>query len=231
MTVSEALESLRERILKACLRSGRQPGEVRLMGVSKFHALPKLEEAWEAGLRLFGENRVQEAAQKFEGFKTRHPETELHMIGSLQRNKAKTAVSLFDWVQSVDRDELLTELGALTAGRERPLPILLEMNAGEDSKSGYPDEDSLLRAAEKALSLGGLRIRGLMIMAPFTDETPRIRGAFRSLVRARDHLAAEFPGCDWSCLSMGMSGDFEIAVEEGSTLVRIGTALFGERNP
>jgi pyridoxal phosphate enzyme (YggS family) len=230
VTVSEALEDIRERILRACIRSGRQPGEVALMGVSKFHGLPLIEEAWDAGLRLFGENRVQEASKKFGDFKGRHPGAELHMIGSLQRNKARAAVSLFDCVQSLDRDELAEELGALAAGRERPLPVLLELNAGEESKGGYRDEEALFRAVERILPLKGLQIRGLMTMAPFTEELPRIRRAFRSLVRARDRLAAAFPGCDWSCLSMGMSGDFEIAVEEGSTMVRIGTALFGERS-
>jgi pyridoxal phosphate enzyme (YggS family) len=231
VTVAEALEDIRERILKACIRCGRQPGEVTLMGVTKFHGLPLIEEAWEAGLRLFGENRVQEASKKFGDFKSRHPGAELHLIGSLQRNKARAAVSLFDCVQSLDRDELAAELGALTAGRERPLPVLLELNAGEESKGGYPDEEALFRAAEMILPRKGLQIRGLMTMAPLTEDITRIRGAFRALVRARDHLAAAFPGCDWSCLSMGMSGDFEVAVEEGSTLVRIGTALFGERNP
>jgi pyridoxal phosphate enzyme (YggS family) len=201
------------------------------MGVSKFHGLPLIEEAWEAGLRLFGENRVQEASKKFGDFKSRYPGMELHMIGSLQRNKAKVAVSLFDCIQSLNRDELVAELGVLTANRERPLPVLLELNAGEESKGGYPDEEALFRATETILLRKGLQIRGLMTMAPLTGDIPRIRRAFRSLVRARDQLAVAFPGCDWSCLSMGMSGDFEIAVEEGSTLVRIGTALFGERNP
>jgi pyridoxal phosphate enzyme (YggS family) len=229
MTIVEALEQINERILRACARSGRRPEDIRLMGVSKFHEVARVEEAWRAGLRLFGENRVQEAAAKFAVFKGDHPETELHLIGSLQRNKAKTAVSLFDCVQSVDRDELAAELGALSAGRERALPILLELNSGEASKSGYPDEESLFRAVEKILSFSGLEIRGLMTMAPFTGEDSRIREAFRALVRARDHLAVRFPQCDWSCLSMGMSGDYEIAIEEGSTLLRIGTALFGER--
>jgi uncharacterized pyridoxal phosphate-containing UPF0001 family protein len=107
--------------------------------------------------------------------------------------------------------------------------ILLEYHTAEDSKSGYPDEDSLLWAAEKALAYPGLRLRGLMTMAPFTDEHERIRASFRTLVKAREKLAARFPGADWSCLSMGMSNDFEIAIEEGSTLVRIGTAIFGPR--
>jgi pyridoxal phosphate enzyme (YggS family) len=228
--MAEAVDRVNERIREACLRSGRDPAEVRLMGVSKFHESPALEEAWNGGIRLFGESRVQEAARKFTDFKPNHPGTELHMIGSLQRNKAKAAAALFDAIQSVDRDELIAELGALTDGREGPLMILLEMHTGESSKTGYPDIDSLCRAAERALSFPNLRIRGLMTMAPYTEDEKLIRASFRSLVSAKGRLESRFPACDWSCLSMGMSNDFEIAIEEGSTLVRIGTALFGERN-
>jgi pyridoxal phosphate enzyme (YggS family) len=229
MAIAEAVRRIRERIDGACLRSGRNPAELTLMGVSKFHGPQALEEAWEGGLRLFGENRVQEAAEKFTVFKKNHPEAELHMIGPLQRNKAKTAAALFDGIQSVDRDPLIDELGGLTSGRDRPLMILLELHTGEDSKTGYPDTDSLCRAAERALSYPGLAVRGLMTMAPYTGDQKSIRASFRSLVSAKNLLAARFPGLDWSCLSMGMSGDFEIAIEEGSTLVRIGTAIFGER--
>jgi pyridoxal phosphate enzyme (YggS family) len=199
------------------------------MGVSKFHTRQRIEEARNAGLTLFGESRVQEAASKFDGFRTDFPGTELHLIGSLQRNKARAAASLFDCIESVDRDDLILSLGKLSAGGSRPLTVFFELNSGEASKSGYPDEDSLVRAAETALAYPSLRIGGLMIMAPYTDDTALIRRAFRSLVKARDRLKAEFPEADWSCLSMGMSSDYEIAVEEGSTLVRIGTAIFGER--
>jgi pyridoxal phosphate enzyme (YggS family) len=231
MAIPDALEDIQERIAAACARSGRKAEEVRLMGVSKFHSREQVEEAWQAGLTLFGESRVREAAEKFEGFARDHPGVELHMIGSLQRNKAKTALSLFDCVESADREEIIVELGKLSSAGERPLSILLEMNAGEASKSGFPDEESLFRAAEAALAHPFLRIRGLMTMAPLTDDTGLIRRSFRSLVQARDKLQTRFPDCGWSCLSMGMSGDYEIAVEEGSTLVRIGTAIFGEREP
>jgi pyridoxal phosphate enzyme (YggS family) len=226
MGIPEAIETIRERIQNACARSGRKAEEVRLMGVSKFHELPAIEEAWKAGIRLFGESRVQEAASKFPDFKAGHPGTELHMIGSLQRNKAKIVTGLFDAVQSVDRDELIAELGRLTGERKIPLLILLEYHTAEDSKSGYPDVDSLFRAAEAALTFPGLALRGLMTMAPLTRDEAAIRASFRAMVSARDALAVRFPDADWSCLSMGMSGDFEIAIEEGSTLVRIGTAIF-----
>jgi pyridoxal phosphate enzyme (YggS family) len=234
MTIRENLLHIEERIQKACGRSGRRREDIRLMGVSKFQDPAAVEEAWEAGLRLFGESRVQEAAKKFAGFVERRQGAELHMIGSLQRNKAKTAAALFDCVQSVDRDSIIHELGKATADRAEPLDVLLELHTGEESKSGFPDEESLLRAAGLALSYPGLRIRGLMTMAPYTGGQGPIRDSFRRLVKARDTLASRFPPdrrCSWACLSMGMSGDFETAVEEGSTLLRIGTAIFGDRRP
>jgi pyridoxal phosphate enzyme (YggS family) len=199
------------------------------MGVSKFHDSLAVEEAWQGGIRLFGESRVQEAVRKFTDFKPAHPGGELHLIGSLQRNKARIAAALFDGIQSVDRDELIAELGDLTAEREDPLMILLEVHTGEAAKAGYSGTDSLCRAVERALAFPSLKIGGLMTMAPYTDDEKLIRASFRSLVAAKRTLESRFPACDWSCLSMGMSNDFEIAIEEGSTLVRIGTALFGER--
>jgi pyridoxal phosphate enzyme (YggS family) len=200
------------------------------MGVSKFHGLEALETAWTCGIRLFGESRVQEGASKFPGFLQTHPDTELHMIGPLQRNKVKAAVNLFDWIQSVDRDELLRDMGKFAQNREQPLGILLELHTAEDSKTGYPDTESLYRAAELAGQFPLLQIRGLMTIAPNTGDQELIRQSFRYLRAAQGELEQRFPSNDWSCLSMGMSGDYEIGIEEGSTLVRIGTALFGERN-
>ncbi|MDR1247964.1 MAG: YggS family pyridoxal phosphate-dependent enzyme [Treponema sp.] len=231
MGIAEALEAVEERIERVCLRSGRKREEIRLLGVSKFHTAVTVEEAWNAGIRFFGESRVQEAASKFASFKPAHPGTELHLIGSLQRNKAKIAADLFDVVQSVDREELIATLGSLTGDRKDPLMILLEYHTAEESKSGFPNLDSLFRGTEKALEFPGLSLRGLMTIAPYTEDEGRIRASFREAVSARDALALRFPGADWSCLSMGMSGDFEIAIEEGSTLLRIGTAIFGERSP
>jgi pyridoxal phosphate enzyme (YggS family) len=173
---------------------------------------------------------VREAEEKFAGFAPSHPGAELHLIGSLQRNKAKAASSLFDCIQSVDRDSLILELAKHGAGRPKPLGILLELHTGEESKSGFPDGDSLYRAAEILASSPGLLPMGLMTMAPFTEEQKRIRASFRALVKAGEGLKARFPQWDWSCLSMGMSGDFEIAVEEGASLLRIGTLIFGERS-
>lgn len=225
---------IEERIQNACRRSGRNRDEIRLMGVSKLYGPDAVEEAWRGGLRLFGESRVQEAAEKFTGFRESHGGAEIHMIGTLQRNKAGAAASLFDCIQSVDRDSLIGELGKVSVNRGAALKILLELHTGEESKSGFSGEESLFRAAEAVLSCPNLRIQGLMTIAPFTGEKELIRASFRRMVKVRDALEARFPGgrekrCAWDCLSMGMTNDFEIAIEEGSTLLRIGTGIFGER--
>ena len=228
--IAAGISRIEERIAAACLRSGRKQEEIRLMAVSKFHPLSAVEEAWKQGIRLFGENRVQEGTEKFAGFRESRGNAEVHLIGSLQRNKAGKAAGFFDCIQSVDREPLIHELGALTGAREKPLVILLELHTGEESKAGFPDAGSLYRGVEKVFSYPGLRAAGLMTMAPFTEDKRSVRGAFRTLRQTRDELEKRFPQPGgWPCLSMGMSGDFEIAVEEGSTLVRIGTAIFGER--
>jgi uncharacterized pyridoxal phosphate-containing UPF0001 family protein len=130
----------------------------------------------------------------------------------------------------VDRESIIGELGKYAPEKKEPLRVLLELHTGEESKAGFPDEESLIRGAEQVLKFSGLVPAGLMTMAPFSSDTDLVRRSFRALVRAQQKLCQEFPGSDWSCLSMGMSNDFEIAIEEGSTLLRIGTALFGERD-
>jgi len=230
-TIGERLEIVRGKMEKAALRSGREPGEIQLMGVSKFHSEEKVGEAIDAGLFLFGESRVREAVQKFPNLKEKHPEVSLHLIGKLQRNKVKNIPGVFDGVQSLDRDEVIVALGKMGAGsgkNNKPLTVLLEMHTGEESKSGYPDEDALSRAAELVLSYQNLRLAGLMTMAPNTADEKAVRNSFRTLAGAKNVLERRFPGADFSILSMGMSNDFEAAIEEGSTLVRVGTAIFGE---
>jgi len=230
--IAARLLLLEERIEAACRRSGRKRSEIQVMAVTKFHPLESVEAAFMAGIRLFGENRVKEGTEKFSKFWETHPRdgnVGLHLIGSLQRNKAKTAAAFFDCVQSVDRDSIVEELGILTREREYPLMVMLEYHTGEETKSGFPDMDSLFRAAEKALSYPGLKPVGLMTMAPFTGDETVIRASFRKLYSARHELEKRFSDEYWSCLSMGMTGDFEIAIEEGSTMIRIGTAIFGER--
>jgi len=234
-SIAENIEKIEERIMQACLRSGRKREDITLMAVTKFMPIEAVMEAWDAGIRCFGESRVQEAIPKLTGFRTEHPDAELHMIGALQRNKAKAAAAFFDCVQSVDRESLAEELAKHSGSRDRggALPVLLELRTGEDSKSGFESLDDLFRAVELITACPTLRIRGLMTLAPNTDEEAPVRAAFRKLAAARRELETRFPGTagglDLSCLSMGMSGDFETAIEEGSTMLRIGSAIFGER--
>jgi len=229
MSIAENAAQIEERIQKACSASGRKRDEITLMGVTKFLPAGKVEEAYNAGIRCFGESRVKEAAEKFEVFKVEH-HIQLHLIGGLQRNKAKTAALLFDCVQSADREEIIVELEKHSDAREKPLDILLELHTGEETKSGFADIDALFRAAQMVMDCKFLKARGLMTMAPFTQDTELIRGSFRKAVNAQNELVKRFPPKEnWECLSMGMSNDFEIAVEEGSTMLRIGSLLFKEQ--
>ena len=234
MTIAQRIDTIREKTEKASQRSGRKSGEIKLMGVSKFHGEEKIAQAVQAGLLLFGESRVQEAVKKYPPLKEKYPEISLHLIGSLQRNKVKNIPGVFDGVQSLDRDDLIIALGNLSAlPNGAPLTVLLEVHTGEESKSGYPEggkkeEDALYRAAELVLSFPCLKLSGLMTMAPFTADEKAVRQSFRKLVAVQKRMEQRFPRADFSCLSMGMSNDFEIAIEEGSTLIRIGTAIFGE---
>jgi pyridoxal phosphate enzyme (YggS family) len=219
---------IREKMQAACVRSGRDASEIELMAVSKLRPLAAVEEAHKQGISLFGESRVKEAIEKLASFELHKKKSaEIHLIGKLQRNKAKKAADFFDCIQSVDSLSLVEELGRLTLA-DKPLMILFELHTGEESKSGFPDLDSLFRAAEKALVFPGLNPAGLMTIAPFTADEKAIRTSFRLCYNAREELKKRFPESNWPCLSMGMSGDFEIALEEGSTLIRIGTAIFGE---
>lgn len=229
MSIKDNLDGVRERIYRALDRSGRKPGEVTLLGVSKFHPASSVLEAVAAGLTLFGENRVQEASGKFPAILAENPSVSLHLIGSLQRNKARTIVPLASCIESVDRIELLEELERRSAELGKTMDILFEYHTAEDSKSGYPDRDTLFRSLDRLRDMEHLRCRGLMTMAPFTEEPLPVRKSFRALKALQEDCARRYPELDFSVLSMGMSSDFEAAVEEGSTLVRVGTAIFGGR--
>jgi len=224
-------DRVRDAIADAAARAGREPGEIALLAVTKFHPLEAVEAAYDAGARLFGENRVQEAEEKYPAFLASHPDARVDMIGHLQSNKAKKAVTLFSRVQSVDSIELLAELDRRAAARAARVEILFELHTGEESKSGFPNLDELWRACEAAAGLGHVAPRGLMTMAPFTSEEAPIRASFRSLRAAMEEAARRFAFPSFDVLSMGMTNDYGIAIEEGSTLVRIGTAIFGKRAP
>lgn len=230
--VSAAVESVRERMARAAERAGRSPDETTLVAVTKFHPAEAVQAAYAAGLRHFGENRVQEAAGKFQGLSL--PGASLHLLGHLQGNKVKKAVGFFDCVQSADSAALIAELGRRAVEAGRVIDLLLELRTGEASKSGFPDADSLLYALESAAGCPGVRLRGLMTMAPFVEDASTIRAAFRACrachERARGLLGLDTAlGGAFDTLSMGMTNDFELAIEEGATMVRIGTAFFGER--
>lgn len=220
--------ALESRVRAACERVGRKPESVKLMAVTKTHAAWAAEYAQRYGLACVGENRVQEAVSK----KQERPQWHIHweLIGTLQTNKARLAVETFHRIQSVDRIKLVNALQRHCAdiGRER-LPILLQINAGNDpAKHGAdPEEaDALLQAA---LQADRLEVQGLMTIAPLSDDVEVARQTFRALRRIRDDMERRF-GTPLPELSMGMTGDIEEAVEEGSTLVRVGTALFGSRD-
>lgn len=231
MSVKENLNSVKDHLKKACLNAGRNPEEVRLVAVSKFHPYECVEEAISEGQYLFGENRVQEAKEKFTKVFENHAEAELHIIGSLQRNKVKDAVKIASCIESVDRIELIEEIEKQCAKIEKTIDILFELHTGEESKAGFPDFDSLHHAltlfAENKFP--HINPKGFMTMAPFTEDKEVVRNSFKTLRTYADKLKLEFTQFELNELSMGMSGDFEIAIEEGSTMVRIGTSIFGQR--
>lgn len=228
--IAENFHKVREQIKNAEIKSGRKEGSVKLCAVSKFHPLQDVVSAVKADQFLFGENRVQEAYGKFT--ELNRNDVHLHIIGQLQTNKVKKAVEIASCIQSVDRDSLLAEIEKQAAKLEKNIQIFFEYHTAEDSKSGYGDIDSVLVSAEnfeKGL-YPHITPAGLMTMAPFTEDENAIRTSFEKLRKLREELNSRFPSLPINELSMGMSGDYRIAIEEGSTMVRVGTALFGERD-
>jgi PLP dependent protein len=232
-SIPERFARIQARIAEACRRAGRPAGSVILVGASKTQPVAALAAAWEAGLRVFGENRVQEAVAKSGELPPEiAPGIEWHLIGPLQSNKVRPAVELFRAIHSVDRPRIAEALDREAAARGRTLDGFLEINlGGEESKHGF-SPDGLAEAVRPLAGLAHLRIAGLMAIPPQGDDPEGSRPWFRQLRALRDDLAARpewsaFPG--W--LSMGMSDDFEVAIEEGATHVRVGTALFGPRDP
>ena len=233
VSIKENIEKIREKIQKAEIKAGRKEGSVALMAVSKFHPAEAVVEALKANQFLFGENRVQEACGKFPEILQQWGNAELHLIGSLQRNKVKQLLPIASCIQSVDRIELLEEIIKQKAKLEnnKIIKLLFEVHTGEESKSGFTDVGEL----EKALELAGenkslgIECSGSMTMAPFTEDKKLIQASFSQLASLSEKLKNQYKDLPLKELSMGMSSDFEIAIEEGSTLVRVGTAIFGER--
>jgi len=231
MSIADNLAAIRERIAEAARRAGRNPAAITLMAVTKTQPPARIVEAFQASQRLFGENRVQEFAEKFPALGELR-DAEFHMIGHLQSNKAAKAAEVFAAIDSVDSAKLAERLNAAAEKLGTSLDALIEINiGGEEAKNGVaPDTPELEQILAGAPQWPHLRLRGLMTVPPFTDDPEDARPYFRGLRELCDRLAARsLPGISFDVLSMGMSHDFEVAIEEGSTCVRIGTAIFGER--
>lgn len=219
-------ERLRERVARAAKRAGRSADDITIVAVSKTFPAEAVRAAYEAGFRDFGENRVQEFESKRAGLKDL--DATWRLIGHLQSNKARRAVEVFDRIDSVDSASVATRLDTAAAERGKPLPVLIEVHlGGEETKSGV-DEAGLAALAKEIGSLAHLQLLGLMTIPPYEDDLERVRPYFRKLRELRDGLSREL-GRELPVLSMGMSHDFEVAIEEGGTEIRVGTAIFGER--
>ncbi|MDR2017547.1 MAG: YggS family pyridoxal phosphate-dependent enzyme [Syntrophobacterales bacterium] len=221
MNIEDTIRAVRERISAAACRAGRAESEVLLIGVTKRVDSDKIQEAVRAGLTDFGENYIQEAKKKIEGFEEK---VCWHMIGHIQTNKLKYIPPLFDYVHSVDRLEIAEGLDKYG----KPMNILFELNLSREVSKHGTEEEGLRRMLKKVVALKHVKPVGLMTMAPFVDDPEEVRGVFASLRNILGRANREF-GLDMKELSMGMSSDFEVAIEEGSTMVRVGTAIFGER--
>lgn len=237
-TIAERIATVRATIEAACRRAGRSPDAVTLIAVSKTHPPALILEALAAGVQHFGENRIEEALSKIAQVNAAAP-VHWHMIGHVQSRKARFVVGHFALLHSLDSVHLAERLSYYLQAAGNTLDVLLEMNvSGEASKEGWPawrwqeDRDcrrSLWDDVRRVLALPGLRVRGLMTMAPIVEDMEQARPVFASLRALRDALAADFPQVGWDDLSMGMTDDYPVAIEEGATLVRIGRAIFGER--
>ncbi len=241
LTIADRLAAVRKTIAAACVRANRPVDSVTLIAVSKTHPPEKLLEAIACGQIQLGENRIEEAAGKIAAVKaqTSVPLT-WHMIGHVQSRKARDVAAVFDVIHSLDNLKLAERYSRFVDELKRPpVSVLLEINvSGEDSKSGFDgsrwqtdptQHESLWNDIRRIIELPGLRVQGLMTMAPIVDDPEQARPIFSALRTLRDALAQDFPRADWSNLSMGMTDDYPVAIEEGATMVRIGRAIFGER--
>jgi hypothetical protein len=219
-------------VASACLRAGRAPAEVTLVAVSKTVSPIRIRAAMEAGIRVFGENRVQEAETKIAELRevANKYQVEWHLIGHLQSNKARRAVELFDAVHSVDSLKLAERLDRLAEEISKRLPVFIEVNLGGESSKAGVEPKAVLSLIEQMSALPALEIKGLMAVPPYLEDAEGVRPFFRRLRELRDEAQRlELAGEQFCELSMGMSHDFEIAIEEGATFVRLGTAIFGAR--
>lgn len=235
MSVAENLARVREQIENAALRAGRSPNEITLVAVSKTFPPELVVQAHHAGAREIGENRVEEAGEKIPAVKLLLGKDTLrwHLIGHLQRRKARGAVALFDVIQSVDSLRLAETVQRAALESKKQMPILLQVNVANDpNKFGFDlnARDAFVQDVRKIVSLPNVRVHGLMTIGPLVDKPEQARPFFRALRELRDELARAFPTTEWRELSMGMTDDFAVAIQEGATIVRIGRAIFGQRS-
>jgi pyridoxal phosphate enzyme (YggS family) len=233
--INRRYQGVLERIEAAASRACRSPADVRLMVVTKTHPVETIQAVLQAGVLHLGENYAEEAVSKKLAL-AGPPGVTWHMIGHVQSRKAALVVEHLDWVHSLDSLKLANRLNRFAAAKGRRVPVLLECNvSGEESKFGWPtwkeaEWEMLLEPFTQVLELAALQVRGLMTMAPFLPDSEEARPYFQRLKRLQGFLSRNLPDADWTQLSMGMSADFEIAIEEGATWVRIGTAITGSRS-
>jgi PLP dependent protein len=226
--IEENFIEVKQVIQEAATRSGRSPEAIEIMAVTKTLPPAAVSEAVGVGIKIIGENRVQEALGKFDDGERKY---RLHLIGHLQQNKAKHIPGFFDCVESIDKIETAAALDRYCLEKGETIDVLFEVNtSGEDTKSGFTSIDELKRAVDAVLEMKSVYPKGLMTIAPFTDQVDLVRSSFAKLRSILEEVRPAAKGSEFSTLSMGMSSDYRIAIEEGSTRVRIGTGLFGSRS-
>jgi PLP dependent protein len=226
--IKENYLRIQERVSDACARSGRMPSEIKIVAAAKGQGLIKIEEAVECGVKIIGHNYIQEAYQETSDLIRKH--AEIHMIGHVQKNKAGKAAEIFDVIETVDDEELAAALSRRASAIQKKIRVLVQVNLGGEIQKSGVEENRASQLAEAIKDLPWLKLEGLMTMPPFFDQPERVRPYFASLRGLRDRLVEKgVLAPEMTELSMGMTGDFEVAIEEGATIVRIGTALFGSR--
>ncbi len=227
--IKENLTRLRQDFAQACRNSGRKPEDITLVGVTKFVDIPSIQEAISAGLSHIAENRVQEAEKKFPQLLKDNPQLKCHLIGHLQSNKAKDAIAVCELIQSVDSLKLALEVEKQAVKLNKQVDILLQFNTAEEPQKFGASKAEAMTLVEAVAKLSRVRVLGLMAMAPFTEDQGIIRKAFADLRGIKELIVNNFsghPNIEMKYLSMGMSSDYKIAIEEGSNMVRVGSALF-----
>jgi hypothetical protein len=235
-TIKERTNALQLKIKEACLKAGRKPDEIKLIAVSKTHGADAIKEAVQAGITHIGENKVQEAKDKLPPLQhdKDFAQVQWHYIGHLQTNKVRQCVEMFDIIHSVDSLRLATEIDRRSYTKDKIMPVLIQVNTSREKSKYGVDPDDTLELVKKVSELKNVRIKGLMTIGALTaataNDTVKIRSYFRKLKELKEFIDEQrIPNVDMEYLSMGMSGDFEMAIEEGATHIRIGTALFGKR--